>query len=64
MLDLDTGKFAETKFSAQFVAADPRQRFCYAYVREESVPTSGHITINGRPIFFRSNHVDWAQTAL
>ena len=64
VLDLDTGKVEETKFSAQVVATDPRQLFCYAFVREESVPTSGHLIINGRPIYFRSNHVDWAQTAL
>ena len=51
VLDLDTGKLAETKFSPPFVAADPRQPFSYAYVREGSVPTSGHLVVNGRPVF-------------
>jgi len=64
ILDLDTGKTRATKFRAQIVAAGAQQRFCYAFVREESAPTSGHIIIGGRPMFFRSSRVDWAQTAL
>ncbi len=64
ILDLDSGKISATQYVAHAVAADPRQQFCYVYVRQEADPSAGQFIIDGRPVMIERTNIDWIQTAL
>lgn len=61
-LDLDSGQVAKTTFTATGVETDPTQQFIYAFARPEVRAQTGHILVDGRPVFFHSMDNDWAQS--
>jgi S1-C subfamily serine protease/Tfp pilus assembly protein PilF len=68
-LNLKTGNIFKTDIPGHVVAAHPYQQFVFSYLRPErrgGGATSGHILVNGKPIFFHINNAefDWEQATL
>jgi tetratricopeptide (TPR) repeat protein len=63
-LNLADGSLKNDDFIGTAVRADPRQHYFFTYIHPGFKDTSGHVLINGRPVFFHSSAPDWAQTAL
>lgn len=64
-LNLKTGKIQKTNTPGQVVVAHPNQQSVYSWLKPERTGGgAGHVIINGKPVFFRSNTTDWLQTIL
>ncbi len=66
-LDLSTGRIVKTDIPGDEVVAHPNQPWVFSYLRpERRTRTSGHILVNGKPIFFHIDNatIDWEQATL
>ena len=58
---LVSGAVNDTKLPGQVVVADPSQLFVFSYLKPERAFGGGHITVNGKPIYFHPGMTDWVK---
>lgn len=63
-LNLASGQTRNEEYISTALRADPAQRYLFSYIHPGYRETSGHVIIDGRPVFFSTGAHDMAQTSL